>query len=351
MTGCGGPAQTPPPQLARDVPEFPLWGFDSGTGLGVLPVEDLVEDIDRAADLGASSVRIVIRWAWLEPGPGGLDPERSAEVDRLMAAARRREVGVIVTLAFTPCWASTAPRRPDRGCIVGHPLYPPHDPETYGAFVDRVVTRWGEGLAGLEVWNEPNRPGFWRGTPAEYLALVRSATEAVRLTPYADLPVAGGAISGADLPYLRELLDGGLAEMVDAISIHPYDVRWRTTGFGDPSVPRPGDLSSFAFAVPQVRALMTELGVSDPIWITEFGYATCPATPQCVAPEVQADYLRKGIEVAAGWPFVDVFLVFRLRDAAPHHGGIGARFGVFAESGAPKPAARSVGRVLRKLTR
>jgi hypothetical protein len=90
---------------------------------------------------------------------------------------------------------------------------------------------------------------------------------------------------------------------------------------------------------------------TDPIWITEFGYPDCPATPYCVTAEAQADYLRKAAELAASWPYVDAFMVYRLRDWLPQDGGIEARFGVLNEDGTPKPAGKALSETFRGLTR
>jgi hypothetical protein len=314
-------------------------------------VDDLVADVDRSADLGANVVKVPLYWSWLEPESGSFDPRNAAKLDAVVEAARDRGLGVILTPVLTPCSVSTAPIGPGGGCDPTAVLYPPRSSGVYADFVRRAVDRWGADVSGIEVWNEPNHQGFWRGSPGEYLGLVRAAAEGVRASRYADIPVVGGALSGADLTYLRQLLDGGLADWTDAVSIHPYDVRWQGPGWGDPSIVRQDDMTSFAFAVPEVRRLMDAFGDSDPIWITEFGYPDCPATPYCVRAADQADYLKKAAELAASWSYVDAFIVYRLRDWLPQDGGIEGRFGVLNKDGSPKPAARSLGRVFTRLTR
>lgn len=350
--GCGTqPEDSIPGQLERVAPDPPLRGIDASTGLAALPVDVLVEDLDRAAALGVNAVRVPVFWSWLEPEAGGLDPTRAEKVDTLLTAARKQGVGVVLLPFFTPCWASTLPLGPVGECNPEHVLYPPQDPASYGAFVGRLVDRWGAGLSGLEVWNEPNNQGFWRGSPFQYVELVEAAAEAVDATAYSDLPVVGGATSGADLDYLRQLFDLGISQWTDAISIHPYDARWSGVGFGDPAIARPGDQSSFAYAVPQVHELMVAYSDPDPIWITEFGYPDCPATPYCVSAQDQAEYLRSAAGLAADWPFVDAFLVYRLRDWLPQDGGIEARFGVLNEDGSRKPAADALADVFEEFAR
>lgn len=349
LGGCG--SQGPDvEQAARSAPEPPLWGVQAGLGLGVLPVQRLAGDVARVGELGANAVRIAIPWAWLQSRPEAINPARATAVDRLVAAADDQGLGVVAVLTRTPCWASTTPRDATGACRRDAVLYPPRDAALYGDFVEQVIDRWGSALSGIEVWNEPNRPGFWRGTPAEYVALVRTTSEVVDGSRYADLPVVGGVLAGVDLAYLRTLLDEGLSDWTDAISIHPYDIRWGERGFGDPSVSREDDQTSFAFAVPQAHDLVGRFGSDDPIWITEFGYPTCPARPHCATAALQADYLQKAVELVATWGYVDAFFVFQLRDS-PVGSSLGMRFGILNEDGSAKPAAAALSKAFEALRR
>ncbi|MEA2346963.1 MAG: hypothetical protein QOG62_750 [Thermoleophilaceae bacterium] len=302
--------------------------------------------------LGANAIRLVVRWDWLEPKSGTMDASRAERMDRVMGKAQKQGLGVVATVMSTPCWASSAPRNILGGLLGGCPnaaRYPPRIPATYGVFVKQVVKRWGAALSGVEVWNEPNLTSFWLGGVGDYVGLVHQANKAVNATRFRKVPVVGGSVSGADLTYIKQLLAAGISRWTDAISIHPYDIQFLTTGFGDPSVVRLDDNWSFAWAVPQVHALMTSSGNQDPIWITEFGYADCPATPYCVAPALQADYLSKAVRLAATWPYVDTFLLYRLRDWGITGGSTEAHFGVLQKDGQPKPAAQAVADAFKSL--
>lgn len=351
VSGCslGSPPKRVP-QQAREVPDFPLYGFDAGSALHDLPQADVLRDVRTARQLGATAVRVVLRWSWLEPSSGVFDGARAAQVDRIMATARKEGLAVIPALAFSPCWASTAPRLAGGGCSALSALYPPRDTADYAAFVARAVERWGKGWAGIEVWNEPNLPGFWRGSPDQYVSLVRAAAEAVDTTPYADLPVGGGSLSGSDVAYLQRLLGAGLSRWSDAVSIHPYDVQLTGPGFGDPAVARPGDNSSFGVGVPAIRSALVAAGDDDPIWITEFGEAVCPAAPYCVTAEDQGRYLATAMTMTAEWPYVSVFLVYRLRDWYGPGEGIESHFGLLNGDWSPKAGAETVERALKSLS-
>jgi hypothetical protein len=335
-----------PRQLERTAPSPPLRGFDSASPtLGFKIPGGPGKDLTRARKLGANTVRMTLSWHWLEPSPGRLDEDRAKRVDRLIEKARKRHVGVLATALFTPCWATSGPRQVNGSCSAIQAIYPPRDYGAFRAFIKRAVNRWGDALAGLEVWNEPNLAIFWLGSAGEYVRLVSAAASGVEASHYRGLPVVGGAVSGVDFDFIRRALNAGMANYVDAISIHPYDVG--LLGFGDPSRPRNGDAGSFAWAVPELHKRLLERGVQQPIWITEFGYADCPGTPYCVSQSAQADYLRKGAQLAVGWPWVKAFFVYRLRDWVPQTGLAESRYGVLNRDGSLKPAASALAGVFR----
>ena len=343
----------PAAYAARSVPQPPLRGFDTASpGLGFPIPGGPLKDLERAKMLGSNAVRVTLRWEWLEPQEGGLNETRAKKIDRVVAKARKRGLGVVFTLLSTPCWASSAPRSilgGLRGRCTNAGVYPPRNATTYGNFVKRIVKRWGAGLAGVEVWNEPNVRSFWQGSVGDYMQLVQQAHRAVNATRFDRVAVVGASVGGGDLAYLKQLFDAGIAGWTDAIAIHPYDIRFFGPGFGDPSVVRPDDIWSFAWVVPQVHALMNASGVQDPLWITEFGYSDCPALPYCVSSGLQADYLAKAVRLAATWPYVDAFLIYRLRDWGATSGSTEARFGVLRKNGTRKPAAESVAKAFKSL--
>jgi hypothetical protein len=340
-----------PRQLERKVPNTPLWGFDSPSpSLGFPIPGSPLADVDVARTLGSSVIRLAIRWDHLQPEPGKFHATRARALDRVINRARKRGVGVLLTVVSTPCWATSAPPSLFEGfgdkCPDEFYRRPPRDPAFYEAFVKQLVNRWGRSLSGIEVWNEPNLSYFWRGTPEQHVGLAYAARAAVRASHYRKVPVIGGAIAGTDLGYLEQLLELGIGRATDAISIHPYALG---VGYAEPQATQL-DNSSFATAVPKTRELMDEYGDNDPIWITEFGYPDCPAVPYCVSAQQQASYLRKAAEMTAGWDYVDAFIVYRLRDWIRQDGSMNAHFGVLRRNRAPKPAAEALGNAFRRLS-
>jgi hypothetical protein len=170
----------------------------------------------------------------------------------------------------------------------------------------------------------------------------------VNHSSHKDLPVVGGALSGSDSEYLQQLYDNGLGRAADAVSIHPYDFNL-SDGFGNPSMRRRGDPTSFADGVPAFHRSMLRNNDRDPLLVTEFGYATCPATPYCVPEADQARYLKAATERAAKWRYLRSFLLYRLRDLGSAPVFYAYSFGVLNSNWRVKPAAIVIRRTFARL--
>ena len=338
------PVEQPQPPVEsnqhRGVGASLVWGW--------IPEQESARDLREAAALGADSVRIQLPWDYLQPaGPGAIPTDKASLVDRLMTVARSENLRVVIVSVGTPCWASSAPRY-GSWCdpAVNPRIYPPADPATYGDFVAQLVDRWGGNIAGFEVWNEPNHSGFWNGTAAQYVSLVREADEAVAASSHPGIPIVAGALSGSDTGFLQKLYDNDVDRWADAISIHPYAIRW-DLGMVDPLLESPGDIWSFASGVPGVHNVMTANGDSDPIWITEFGYPTCSSGFFCVSQTKQGEYLAAALRRAAEWDYVDTFLMYDVRDWSG--GGLDTQFGILNEDWTPKAGTALVKQTLADL--
>ena len=351
------PIDEPPPEPPIEEPQPPAEPTSQHRGVsanlvwGWIPEEESARDLREAAALGADTVRIVFPWDYLQYfGPGAIPESKAALIDRLLAVAGSEDLRVVVVPTATPCWASTAPRASDGGCSpdVNPRIYPPADPGDYGDFVRQLSDRWGDQIAGFEVWNEPNHAGFWNGTPGDYVDLVREADRGVSASSNPGPPIVAGALSGSDRDYLQRLYEHGMDRWSDAISIHPYAVRW-DTGLVDPLLESPGDIWSFASGVPALHDLMGVNGDSDPLWITEFGYATCSSGFFCVSERQQGEYLASALRLAAGWDYVDTFLMYDLRDWNGPGADVNQQFGILNADWSPKEGTAAVQQALAEL--
>lgn len=152
------------------------------------------------------------------------DPDWVGFDDRLSRAATNGTRPVLI-LAYTPAWLADChgPGYPDRiHC-------PPSDLDVWQELVREAAVRAQarHGVRTFEVWNEPDNPGFWRGTLREYLRLYEATVAGIRDAEQAtgkDLDVGGPAAVGPDPVYIPALLgfasDRGLP--VDFVSFHWY---------------------------------------------------------------------------------------------------------------------------------
>ena len=145
--------------------------------------------IAYARELHVAVVRADVPWAAMEPdSPTAVNARALAFTDRLVADATAAHIRLVVTVAATPCWASSAPPAVLRRCIPGHRgsanTWPPRAASDYGAFVAYLAARYGASLAGIEVWNEPDQANeaYFGGTEKarEYARVLRAAYPAIK---------------------------------------------------------------------------------------------------------------------------------------------------------------------------
>jgi polysaccharide biosynthesis protein PslG len=301
-------------------------------------------ELDLARDAGANSVRVDLGWSSLEIDGPAPDPAFVSRVDQLVDGARRRGLKVVVTLLGTPCWASTAPESLKQGCRGrwwerGVTAYPPADPTRYADAAAFVANRWGQDLAAIEIWNEPNLPHFLKSDDPvrDYGRIVRAAYPLIK-REQPDLPVLAGSLSEADVPFLKELYaDGGISGRYDAIAWHPYTQPYAPTARKD----RSGVRLSFRDGAAALRRVMRDNGDSDAeLWATEAGATTCAegADEVCVDPDAQAVRVREYVELGRQMPWLKALFIYNLRDKGTDPRDVEQGFGLVRRDFSPKPS-------------
>ncbi len=307
---------------------------------------ETTRQLDRAKAANAAIVRVDVGWGSLEAaGRGRWSRLQLRRLDAVVAKARARDLQLLLTLADSPCWASSAPAGARLGCrgrwwLRGAQRYLPRDPRHYADALAFLARRYRGRVAAWEIWNEPNHEEFSRGPDKarRYAALVRAAYR--RAKPAAPgATFVAGAVSEADTPFVDALYAAGIAGSFDAFSVHPYsqDV--------SPLDPRSGGERrvSFAAGVPAVRAVMERHGDARPLWITEFGWNTSRLRGvdrwrDGVDERVQAAYVRQALAQVAGWDYVPVAVYYGLKDVAADRSNHLANFGLLRHDGSAKPA-------------
>jgi polysaccharide biosynthesis protein PslG len=312
---------------------------------------NIERELDLVSRAGGNVVRVDIGWSTLESGGKGAYSKWYVDkLDRFVAAARAREIRVIAGLVSTPCWASSAPESAKQGCAGswwdrGVAQYPPADPADYGDAARFLTSRYGDALAALEVWNEPNSDRFLTSPDkaSAYAEILKAAYPAAK-AGHPGVPVVAGALAAADRPFLEALYARGIQGHYDAISIHPYNewrhpadrwlARWRQYTF------LPG--------IEWVRQAQLAAGDASPLWLTEFGWSTCSGHRWCVTPEQQAEYSARALRLLEGIGYVQAATLYQLRDNGRDAADLESNWGLVTRDYVPKPAFAAVSAALRR---
>lgn len=286
--------------------------------------------LDSLRWAGATSVRIDLSWAMLQPtSAAGYDAWGVGFADRVIAMANDRGLTPLIMLWMTPGWAND-----DSG-----ERALPDDPADYARVARFAATRWRGQVAGWEVWNEPNSAGYMTGAdPAAYVRLLRAAYPALKAGDPA-APVITGGVEYNDTDWLTRMYDAGARGYFDAVATHPY----MGIADADPAVVDDGTKWTFTHAA-AVHQLMVSRGDGyKKLWFTEFGWSShgtaagAPNWLRGVTESVQSTYLAKAADlVDSTMPYVQA--MYWYADLDESTGNIQYdNYGLFHENFAAKP--------------
>ena len=297
---------------------------------------DQVRSRDAMKDLGATWVRLHVQWNEFNPIPGVYDWWQLANLDQAVDQSRNTGANVVLMVLNAPPWAS--------GSAGGNV---PESPATYAAFVGMLARRYAGRVAAYEIWNEENYERFWSTgpSPRAYVQLLRSAYSAVKAGDPGAKVVFGG-LSTSDYRFVESAYAAGAGGFFDVMAIHPYTYCGTS---GPDEVRRGGDgrMTRDSFlAYREVRASMLARGDDKPIWLTEFGWNT--STERCdprtgtwqggVSEEAQASYLSRAFSLIERDSYVEVAVVYTIRNGAGEPSDPEARYGLLRRDYSPKPA-------------
>lgn len=276
---------------------------DDDVGVNVEFYREAYKQAAAIAAAGIQWVRLDLAWSAAETEPGRYDFELW---ERFVAAFEPFGIRALLIL--------------DYGNELYEDGFPPSTDTGRAAFASfaGAAARHFRGRVTWEIWNEPNVPRYWAGSPdpAAYVALARAvASEIHRHDPGAWIfgPSLGG--DRFDLAYLEATFELGLLDVVDAVSVHPYGAT------------HPEAAEAFYDEVRR-RIAHHAPGRPVPVVVTEWGYPV-----EGLGAEGQADYLVRALAVnrKAGIPLT---IWFNWQEPiTPWHS-----FGLLDVRGQPKPA-------------
>ena len=309
------------------------YGVAAGGNMHNLGDVELAREMDDYAAAGSRWVRIDINWSLIQRGgPTSYD---WASFDRVVRAARSRNLNVLAGILYTPAWA-----RPG----TADSAYPPADLATYAAFARAAVQHYAPmGVRHWEIWNEPNIH-FWKPVPEpeRYAQMLRLSYAAIKqadpqafvisagLAPYGAYGQASGNFMNP-LTFLERMYAAGAAGSFDALGWHPYNF---TGIFFHPA----SAWSQVAETSPSARSMMVANGDgAKQIWGTEFGAPTGTSS-EAVTEAAQAQLVANGYAKWRSWSFAGPLFWFSLRDAGSNLGDREHNFGLVRTDYSRKPS-------------
>lgn len=264
------------PALPAATAGEPVWGMHlNATNM------DITLPILRQARMRYLRNIFQIYWNQVEPRPG-----KWQWPDELFAYLREQDFQLLPILGFPPRWASV-PAKPGGTELLNKM---PRAMTEYENYLREAVARYGKQIPRWEIWNEPNLPRYFEGTPEEYGLLLAATVDFFKQTqPEAKL--AGLSLAWSDDN--RELFaKAALSQQKvqpQALSFHPYEK----------IAPEEALVDKMA----QLRALAQHAqGYAPELWATETGYRGrdsinaavpyySPARPTTVDEMTQAAFL------------------------------------------------------------
>jgi hypothetical protein len=295
------------------------------------------EDIKSIQKLDVRTIRVPLRWQFLEISPGEYD---WSTVDRLLKVAQTRQIEVLFTIRTT-FREETQKHKPKKGAV--REINPPSlDMKEWVRFVEASANRYrGQGV-NYEIENEVNEETSWKGTLEEYLELLTTGFDVIKKAdPKAKVLPSAMACeiirnfqSESESRRAWKWHDKWLQAILstrkfDVVNVHDYYF--------------PSDIVAngltFRSYLEHIHDLMKRSGLEEkPIWITQTGFVGLPSDASGRmdhgSPEKQAKWLTEAYQQAFGFGVERIYWLL-LRDRnEPYFGSMG-----LADSkGNPRPA-------------
>jgi len=157
---------------------------------------------------GVAWDRELFQWDTIEPEPGRSDWSRT---ERMVEQARACGMRLLPVLDHCATWARRDILEKHENKVIQVP-----NSIHWGNYVRAAVKRYRGEVRFWEIWNRPDDPGHFAGSPAEYVHLLKIAyAEARAADP--DCVVLMGAV--ADAAWLEKALASGAAKHCDIIAL------------------------------------------------------------------------------------------------------------------------------------
>ena len=275
--------------------------------------------IAELRESGATWMRVPVSWRAVEPANTNPASYNWQSADSALAAAQDACLNVIATHGSAPAWAADVPDGPVRK----------QNLQDLAEYMADLVERYdGDGKQDApgspvvrywELYNEPDAAipeTGWGNAPARYAAMLKVVYPAIKKASpkakvligglaYDDFQDQGGPFSRT---FLRDVAAAGGGDYFDIMNFHAFPAfapNW-TTAQG------PGLLQK----TQAVRGEMSQLGLDQPIMITESGHFVDGKPGLESSPELQMRYVAE-LYAQAMAANVEALIWFSLNDLDP----------------------------------
>ncbi|HIE53000.1 MAG TPA: hypothetical protein EYP85_14715 [Armatimonadetes bacterium] len=283
-------------------------------------------EVHRAAKAGFRFARNDLDWEWVDDGKGHYDFSIYDREVELNARHGIRMVYILISHAFI-----ANPNNPKWN------LRTPEGIKRFSAFAAAAAGHFkGKGVI-WEVWNEPDG-NFWRPKPDadEFYSLLVEVTRAIRKADPSAIVIAPGAgqaihpLTKEENTFLKTLLQRGMLEHVDGVSVHPYQAGGKPENAVAGYEKLREWIRQYAPKGKRTAIVCSEWGYEDYIKWRNIGYVRGR----------QARYVVRQFLVNL-WQGVPLQIYFTWKASKS--------YGLLEDDGTPKPAFKAVNTVLKTL--
>lgn len=132
-------------------------------------------EVLASAMCGAKVIRTGVTWGGLEREKGVWD---WTTMDRLVDLYGKNGMELQYILAFTPRWAAPESAQKSSDWLEWSRAVP--EESAWRNYVSTFAKRYDGKIRFLEVWNEPDLYGFFRGNPDDYMKMLKAAYEEIK---------------------------------------------------------------------------------------------------------------------------------------------------------------------------
>lgn len=196
----------------------------------------------------------------------------------------------------------------------------PDDLETFRQYVYNHVSEYRGRVEGWIVLNEVNL--FYKDiTKARYLEVLKVADAAIKQAdPNALTLTSNFAYADRATEWMQELyrLDPNVNDYYDIVTLDPYCYRVETGTPSPPEYPYTDMFGHGYWELEGLKQFLDSKGDHSPIWIMEIGWPVADDM-SAVDEATQADYLRRALEMAKNWGWIERLYIYKWMDSPTEH--------------------------------